>query len=107
MCAQTHGEVSVGHYWTEVPYVAPKLQSNNPLTNQSTHLSNSRTACRFTRPLKVNGDDRSLDLNNEWYQLYAWGPTYNSKFQFDFCQYMIHHVMNLNYVIDMEVEIML
>ena len=79
MCANLNDHVEVHHYWTEVPYHTPSPKSNSALSNMSTHLVNHRVACRFTRPLKVHGDDHSLDLNSEWYQLYAWGPTYNSE----------------------------
>jgi len=36
---------------------------------------NGRLSCRFTRQMKVDSDDNDnrVDLNNIWYQLYAWG----------------------------------
>ena len=39
----------------------------------------------FTRPLKINNDQWSTDLNNDWYQLYAWGPVTTSK-----CYFICH-----------------
>ena len=42
-------------------------------------------SCRFTRPLKINNDQWSTDLNNDWYQLYAWGPVTTSE-----CYFICH-----------------
>ena len=37
--------------------------------------------CRFSRPLKVKNDEISVDLNNDWFQLYAWGTVSGSENQ--------------------------
>ena len=34
----------------------------------------------ITLSFQINGDSKSLDLNNDWYQLYAWGPMSVGKY---------------------------
>lgn len=72
----------VRNYYNNVRYMPPTLKADNPLTDvefEATYEDEGRSgttvrvSCRFRRPMKVAADQQSIDLDNTWYQLYAWG----------------------------------
>ncbi|CAH1789623.1 unnamed protein product [Owenia fusiformis] len=68
------------HYWTIFPHQLPKLRSRAVILQPETEMTSHYVSCRFSRYL--NPDDRySLDLNNPYHHLYAWGPTTGGKVQ--------------------------
>jgi len=73
MCLRSRGgEVSVRRYHTDVPYVVPTPRHDENLFDKQWELNDGRLSCRFSRDMKVYTEG-SVDLNNNWYQLYAWG----------------------------------
>ena len=75
--------VKVLHYWNDYAHQTPTQKENNPLFDTEVEISDisgeRRIACRFKRKLKVHNDQFSVDLNNDWFQLYAWGKVSSSK----------------------------
>ncbi|KAK2174152.1 hypothetical protein NP493_822g00022, partial [Ridgeia piscesae] len=75
MCVRTRRDAEVRHYFTNYNHVPPTLMSSNPLFNKQVEVTDDgRVSCRFSRPMKVDNDQFSVDLNNDWWQFYAWGP---------------------------------
>jgi hypothetical protein len=80
MCVRTHtgSGADVHHYSNDYAHQAPSKKDRNPLFNTDVEVIDSngekRISCRFQRDLKIHNDMSSVDLNNDWYQLYAWGP---------------------------------
>lgn len=80
MCVRMGSVVEVRHYFIDFRGSTPVLKSDNPLYNHQVHIGHhGRISCRFDRPLKVANDQYSVDLSNDWYQLYAWGPVSQSE----------------------------
>ena len=72
MCLRRRGEVAIRRYFTELSYVVPTERDDDNLHGKEWELTgDGRLTCRFSRDMKVFSD--SVDLNNNWYQLYAWG----------------------------------
>ena len=72
MCMRSRGEhVDIRHY-TTMSHVNPTEVPDPHIGDKQWELrGDSRLACRFSRPVKITGEN--LDLGNMWYQLYAWG----------------------------------
>ncbi|KAI0211400.1 DOMON domain-containing protein FRRS1L [Lamellibrachia satsuma] len=49
-------------------------RQTRPQYEQVEVTDDGRVSCRFSRPMKVDNDQFSVDLNNDWWQFYAWGP---------------------------------
>lgn len=90
MCVRNSWNVDVRRYVTEVGYQTPIQKDTSPLYDVQGEVGeDERVSCRFRRPLKVTHDSEdqfSIDLNNNWFQLYAWGPISASKQCFPQCQ---------------------
>jgi len=81
MCLRTRGGVAIRRYVTEVSYVVPTEKDDENVHDKEWELTgDGRLSCRFSRDMKVKTD--SVDLNNNWYQLYAWGAVSQ-------CQYYV------------------
>jgi len=63
--------VAIRRYFTDLSYVVPTVKDDENLNDKQWELTDGRLSCRFSRDMKVYTD--SVDLNNNWYQLYAWG----------------------------------
>ena len=82
MCARNHWTVTVSRYVSEMGHQTPIQREANPFYDiQGEVGTDDRISCRFKRPLKVvyQADQFSVDLSNNWYQLYAWGSLSPSK----------------------------
>lgn len=74
MCVTQGSSGEVRHYYNEYEHNPPSRLEHIPLVDRQVDVSeDGRISCRFSRPLKIIQDERSIDLNNDWYQLYAWG----------------------------------
>ncbi|ELU18433.1 hypothetical protein CAPTEDRAFT_89411 [Capitella teleta] len=73
ICKRMHGGGHVGHYFSQ-GYMPPIERSNGAISDTQVRYEDGRITCRFSRALKVNIDNTYVDFNNDWYQLYAWGP---------------------------------
>ena len=74
MCVhQSSSGADVRHYRNELAYQSPTLQQDGTLTDPEVDSTSgdSRVSCRFKRLMSVG--EPHVDLNNDWYQLYAWG----------------------------------
>jgi len=73
MCLRSRDEVAIQHYYNNVRLSSPTKRPDEHLRDKEWELNDDgRLSCRFSRPMKV--DFETFDLNNNWYQLYAWGP---------------------------------
>jgi len=70
MCLRSGSEVAIRRYFNALRHETPTVMNDN-IRDKQWELTDGRLACRFSRALKVDSD--SVDLNNNWYQLYAWG----------------------------------
>ena len=72
MCLESRGQVAIRLYGTGLGYATPTVKDNDNLHDKQWELTDDgRLSCRFSRDMKVYTD--SVDLNNNWYQLYTWG----------------------------------
>ena len=72
MCLRSRGQVAIRRYFTDLSYVVPTVKDDENLNDKQWEMTgDGRLSCRFSRDMKVYTD--SVDLNNNWYQLYAWG----------------------------------
>jgi len=75
MCMKSYNGPRIVHYYNEFPHQTPHEKDSKSFTGQEAEVSEDNYIhCRVTRPLKLPGDDQySVDLNNDWFQLHAWG----------------------------------
>jgi len=72
-----NGEVAIRRYYNGMRGSSPSDRDDKYLLDKQWESRDGRLSCRFRRQMKVDtgnddNDDR-VDLNNIWYQLYAWG----------------------------------
>jgi len=70
--------VAIRRYYNGVPGSAPSDRDDRYLLDkQWESTGDGRLSCRFSRQMKVDTgsseNDNRVDLDNFWYQLYAWG----------------------------------
>jgi len=85
MCLRSGGEVAIRRYFIALRHDTPMAQNDENFRDKQWELSDGRLSCRFSRAMKVDYD--SVDLNNNWYQLYAWGAVSQ-------CPYIVSFSLN-------------
>ena len=81
MCLRSGSEVAIRRYFNALRHETPTARNDN-IHDKQWELTDGRLSCRFSRALKVDFD--SVDLNNNWYQLYAWGAVSQCLYSLSF-----------------------
>jgi hypothetical protein len=68
--------VRPAYLWTPYSHQAPTEEPAAFLNITSTEVKDGFMYCRVSMPMSWNTRGADIvDLSNEWFQLYAWGPT--------------------------------